>query len=208
MKICTKCNRSLPLTSYPKSSALKDGRKSACKDCASIARSKYRAENLEKEKASEAIYKAAHKAETRIYSAKYYIENTAKILAYQANYYIANSDMLKAKTIKYHKTHLEEAAAYGYWHRREFKAKYNAWGRKRFANKLQATPTWADKEKILAFYTEAHRLTDETGIKHVVDHIVPLQNPDVCGFHCEDNLQVLTQHDNAVKSNKFTPGFQ
>ena len=33
---------------------------------------------------------------------------------------------------------------------------------------------WAEMSKIKAIYKESRRLTAQTGIKHVVDHIVPL----------------------------------
>jgi 5-methylcytosine-specific restriction endonuclease McrA len=53
------------------------------------------------------------------------------------------------------------------------------------------------------FYIESARLTDATGIKHNVDHIVPIVHPLVCGLHNEFNLQVLTRDDNIRKSNEF-----
>lgn len=36
-----------------------------------------------------------------------------------------------------------------------------------------------------------------------VDHIIPLNHPDVCGLHVPCNFQYLTVEDNANKGNKF-----
>lgn len=82
-------------------------------------------------------------------------------------------------------------------------AKKTALIAKRRAAKKNATPAWANLSVIEGFYREAARLTRETGIRHEVDHIIPLQGEFICGFHHEDNLQILTRTENAHKKNKF-----
>jgi len=84
---------------------------------------------------------------------------------------------------------------------REEKKAYDALLMKRYARKRHATPAWANFEAIRAFYRKAHRLTIETGVRHEVDHIVPLQSPFVCGLHVEYNLQILTSLENKKKRN-------
>lgn len=81
--------------------------------------------------------------------------------------------------------------------------KYNARTAKRAAFKKRALPAWADLLAIQEFYVEAARLTISTGVKHEVDHIVPLDSPLVCGLHVQSNLEVKTQRENRKKSNKF-----
>lgn len=78
----------------------------------------------------------------------------------------------------------------------------NALVAKRTAAELRATPSWADFDAIKAFYERASKLTAETGVRHEVDHIYPLQGKTVCGLHWEANLQILTKAENLRKSNR------
>jgi hypothetical protein len=69
-----------------------------------------------------------------------------------------------------------------------------------------ATPQWltyAQKRDIKALYQQAMELTRVTGVRYVVDHYIPLNNPDVCGLHVPWNLRVITQEENLKKSNSF-----
>jgi hypothetical protein len=68
----------------------------------------------------------------------------------------------------------------------------------------RATPKWTDPVAILAIYT-ASRGQREGGWPVCVDHIVPLNHEYVCGLHCEDNLQVITELLNNAKSNNWWP---
>ena len=73
---------------------------------------------------------------------------------------------------------------------------------KRRAAELSAIPPWADMLAIQAFYEEARRLSDETGVPYHVDHIVPLQGKGVCGLHVETNLRVIPGPENVRKRAK------
>lgn len=74
---------------------------------------------------------------------------------------------------------------------------------KRRATKKNATPFWADLEAIRQIYLECQKVSEETGIKHEVDHIIPLQGKNVSGLHVHYNLQILPAEQNRQKSNKY-----
>ena len=76
---------------------------------------------------------------------------------------------------------------------------------RRRAQLLRATPAWvseSEHREIRGLYAEAVRLTLETGESHHVDHVLPLRGRRVCGLHVRANLQVITAHENCVKSNR------
>jgi hypothetical protein len=83
--------------------------------------------------------------------------------------------------------------------------KVNAEAARYKADKLQATPAWADRNAITAVYAEADKLTRETGIPHQVDHLVPLRSKLVCGLHVPANLRAIPGAENSSKNNRYWP---
>ena len=78
----------------------------------------------------------------------------------------------------------------------------NAWKRRA----REASPRWLTQEQkkhIADIYMQARALTKRTGVKHVVDHIIPLRSNEVCGLHVPWNLQILTHIENSIKGNKL-----
>lgn len=77
----------------------------------------------------------------------------------------------------------------------------------KYENKLTlATPPWLREEHwaaMNAVYEEARRRTRETGVRHDVDHIHPINGKVLSGLHVPWNLQVLTQSQNVSKSNRY-----
>jgi 5-methylcytosine-specific restriction endonuclease McrA len=76
---------------------------------------------------------------------------------------------------------------------------------KRKAAKLNRTPPWltdAEFFEIDCIYQYAASL-NSLGLRHEVDHIVPLQGAKVSGLHVPWNLQVLTLEDNRRKGNSY-----
>ena len=74
--------------------------------------------------------------------------------------------------------------------------------RRRFRD---ATPKWLSAEQRMEIrlkYRLAIEMSRATGLRHAVDHEIPLQGEDVCGLHVPWNLRVITQEENLKKSNK------
>lgn len=71
-----------------------------------------------------------------------------------------------------------------------------------YLRRKQATPKWANEIVIEGIY----QMADAMGQEYEAEHIVPLNNPIVCGLHCEANLRVWPKAYNAWKSNHWWPG--
>lgn len=63
----------------------------------------------------------------------------------------------------------------------------------------QATPLWADRDEM----RRIHQLAADRNL--VVDHIVPLNSPYVCGLNAPDNLRCITKELNEFKGNRYWP---
>jgi hypothetical protein len=106
-------------------------------------------------------------------------------------YFIANKQQINNRNKQYNK---------------ENKDKINNNTAKYRASKVNATPNWLTKEQnneIQNKYTESKKLTEQTGILHHVDHIIPLQGENISGLHVPWNLQVVTAKENLQKGNKL-----
>lgn len=82
-------------------------------------------------------------------------------------------------------------------------ARANAAVMKRTAAKMQRTPKLANLRKIEKVYMLCAEMRKQTGIKYVVDHIVPLRGERVSGLHVHENLQIITNVENVKKKNHF-----
>lgn len=118
-------------------------------------------------------------------------------------YYERNKELVKARALT--RPPEERRTARKAWKMKNSEATQvsaNAWKRRA----REAAPKWLTAEQkahIATLYMQARALTKKTGVKYVVDHIIPLRSPDVCGLHVPWNLQILTHNENCAKSNKL-----
>lgn len=149
-------------------------------------------------------YNFQNKEIKAIWQKEYNIKNKEKIKAYQKIY--NTSEYKKQKNVDFKKQNPEWLKNYYKQYREKNKAKKNDFNAKRKLAKKQQMPKWLsdkDKKLIANFYKEAEFLYQKTGVKHHVDHIVPIKGKNVLGLHVPWNLQILTAEENLKKGNKF-----
>jgi 5-methylcytosine-specific restriction endonuclease McrA len=118
-------------------------------------------------------------------------------------YYEKNREVVKARASA---RPAQEVRQYKDRHKEKNPEYYKALTSVRKRRHRAATPPWVTKEQKLQMrqmYLQAQKLTELTGERYVVDHIIPLINDAVCGLHVPWNLRVMTQEENLKKSNKL-----
>ena len=136
-------------------------------------------------------YRAANPEKVKESLKRYYQNNKAACKARRCRWAAENADSLKEYQKVYHAKHYEENKKYYYIKSAKAKSRLR-----------KATPKWADMDKILAIYKQAALMsTDE--VKYSVDHVIPLKGKTICGFHVENNLQVITLQANKSKGNRW-----
>ena len=149
---------------------------------------KSRAKNGERIKQAKKKYCDENKDKTRARCRAWYLANRAKAIQRTADWKKANPEQAKI--------HARE----GNIRNAPTKAMHVA---NRRAMKASATPAWADHDAIKSVYKHVPFLDKICGVKHHVDHIIPLNGENVCGLHVEYNLQILPAAINVAKGNRL-----
>ena len=139
---------------------------------------------------------------------KWHIQNVeyARQVAKDWHYknYHKHKDSKSAYIVEWRKNNPDKCKEYAKKCYENNKTKSFANSAKYRARKRNAVPSWLTgsmKKQIESFFSLAKQKTIETGIKHEVDHIIPLKGEYVSGLHVPWNLQVISQFDNRSKKN-------
>lgn len=182
MKRCSNCKADKPLEAFARRSRSRDGRQNECRECGKV-------------RTAQRCSSGANAEQCRARR----LADPQKYRAMDADYKARNP----TKKREWTQANRQHVAAYQARYTTENLPRYRAHNAKRAAAKLQATPQWADKAAIAAIYAEAKRISDETGVKHHVDHEIPLRAKLACGLHVQGNLRIIPALDNLRKRNRL-----
>lgn len=173
----------------------------SCVECHKAATKRWKENNKEKELEREAKRRQQNPTRCNKYKEEWKRRNAEKVLEQSKQYYKANAEKIreKSKIRRGVDENKEKQRIYTNEWRRANPAAALVQVNKRRALRINACVAWADNRKILAIYAEAKA----NGF--TVDHIIPLNNPLVCGLHVPENMQLLTASENSAKGNRFIP---
>lgn len=189
-----------------------------CRPCCNAKCRSYQRENETAVKRASLEYRQANRRKIADKEITRYHANKPEIRQKQRQYYLKNTEKFSERGRAWRDANVEAVRDYNKKNADKIREKNIRWRndnrqkwraimaecvRRRKMREVRATPRWADISAIQDIYIQCQIISDETGTKHHVDHIVPLVHPLVCGLHVHWNLQILTAYDNLSKSNKF-----
>jgi len=178
MKRCPGCKTEKLFSEYHKRSSAKDGLNLYCKSCKSK---------------MDAAYREKNKKNLALAKKEYYQKNKERHNEKSRLDYLNNSGAYKLRAKQWKK---------------ENRDRHNANCMERHVLKMQRKPNW-DQEFTDFVFSEAYDMAKRkellTGVKHEVDHVVPLRGKTVCGFHVWSNFAVIPASENCSKAARRWP---
>ena len=178
IKRCRKCDVELIAGDNWSPSLAQQGTRT-CRTCVSTYNKAWRAANKERTRANKKAWRAA---------------NQGWVRANKKAWYEANKTRARANNKAWYEANVEKAHALAAVHRAV-----------RCGATLPPGQVIVDAAEACShIYTEARRLTSETGLAHHVDHIVPCADG---GLHAPENLQVVPAYINRLKQAQDNDAF-
>jgi hypothetical protein len=201
-KQCSHCGEDKPLTDFYKRRACNGGYRPQCKTCYN----EVRKVNDAKPEVRERVNRQGRESylrhrDARIAEMRDWRERNPD---YMRQWFAANPEKVSQWNREQYEKNCEDRKAYQRNWQKQNIGKCRANNAKREKAIKQQTPPWADLKAIQKFYVYSAQITEETGVQHNVDHIIPLQGKLVSGLHVEDNLRVIPAKVNFQKSNSYT----
>lgn len=193
---CTKCSQILDIGMFhsDKRNLKRAGKSSWCKSCAN----EYRNKTATAKYREDPEFRKSESARRADYQRRM-VSGLSKE---------ENNERLKENRVKMteHKAlpgNREKANASGRKWAKSNPAANAASRAKQRGDRAQATPHWYNSALVQLIYRACKSRTDRTGVKHEVDHIVPIHGKLVSGLHVHDNLQIIPMVDNRRKGASY-----
>lgn len=177
MKTCSKCKDVKPVEAFTPRADRPGKHLSACKDC--YARI-WREKNPTPSKPP---------AKCKRQSAREYAQR--------------NPEKVKANLAAWRAANAEKRALYRKAWGEANQPRRTALQIERQARQSRATLPTVSREALVAIYERSEHLSQLTGVRHHVDHIVPLKGKTVCGLHVPWNLRCIPARENIAKGNRL-----
>ena len=221
MKTCYFCKHRLSVKEFSSNRFNLDGLNGLCDMCVFLKNKNHYYTNQERMVQEKREYRRNNRDIIRVNQKRYYERNRDKILAKNKTPKEREKNRIRHRnytaTLKGKKAQIKANRKYDKSERGQLMRKRYAQSKanlvkarirvnKRRVQKLNATPNWLTEthlQQIEIMYELASVLEQLEGVRYAVDHVIPLQNKQVCGLHVPWNLQVLTHHENSVKHNKL-----
>lgn len=209
-KKCSKCGKEKELSEFERNRGKLRGTCKRCRQDQQNARYASRPDVRARRLQSHSAWRERNPELKRALDKQRYERDRAAILAQKRKYHLGKYEsVIKPYKDKYNadpavieRKRLYSASYHKLYyaaHKSEYLARFLA---RRIARD-RAVPKWANLRKIAGIYRAAKVLSEATGERYEVDHIVPLKGKNVCGLHCESNLRIVKRYENRKKHNRL-----
>lgn len=201
-KACSKCKKELPTTEFGPCKATKSGLASWCRPCVREHSRRWYANNQDKHR--EAVTRWAERNPDKI--AQYQRTSRRRRRKEIAEY--RKLPRVRAAETKQHREYVRRNRDRILEHQRQWYAKnphvfiLHSRIRRQTMRLQQAWMTPENASKIADIYRECRQISEQTGIPHEVDHVMPVNGVDSCGLHVPWNLRIVTRAVNRSKGNR------
>lgn len=208
LKTCKICEVAKPASDFSKNRSRRDGLHYNCKPCDTKKARDWELKNPERKTANSIAYRKKNRERLLEADRHRYYANRDAALNQRRDYYVKNKKTIIQRVGEWGYENRDKTRSYMRAHYQRNKTEYMEKTAKRRAAKLSATLPWLTsihQAQIKEMYDVALACAVQTGVKHHVDHIHPLQGDGFTGLHVPWNLQVIPVMENLSKGCRLPP---